>query len=260
MRTVAIIQARMGSTRLPGKALLPLAGVPAIRRVYDRARLIAGVDAVMVATTTSPQDDALAAYCDAHGIVVFRGSEADVLDRYVGAARSQQAGIVLRITGDCPLLDPVESAKVLALFRTTGGCDYACNCDPATLPDGLDTEVIGMAALARAAAMASDVPSREHVTLFIRRHPGVFRLAHCTHDPDLSAHRWTLDEPRDYAFLGRVADELAARNQFGHLEEVLVLLREKPELQQLNAGIARNEGLAKSLREEAARRGGGTTP
>lgn len=260
MKTVAIIQARMGSTRLPGKALLPLAGVPAIRRVFDRARLIAGVDAVMVATTTSSQDDPLAAYCDANGIAVFRGSEADVLDRYVGAARSQQADLVMRITGDCPLLDPVESAKVLALFRATAGCDYACNCEPPTLPDGLDTEVIGMAALARAAAMASDGPSREHVTLFVRQHPDLFKLARCTHDPDLSAHRWTLDEPRDYAFLGRVADELAARNRFGHLDEVLALLREKPEWMHLNAGIGRNEGLAKSLREEAARKGGETTP
>lgn len=252
MKTVAIIQARMGSSRLPGKMLMRLAGEPVIQHVHDRARRIAGLDDVLVATTVSTMDDPLAAYCEAHRIPVFRGSDEDVLDRYCLAAQELKADVVIRVTGDCPLLDPVESAKVLASFHRTPGCDYASNINPPCLPDGLDTEVVRFSALARVWREVSDPVTREHVTYYIPRHPEQFRLAAVTSKENLGHHRWTLDNAEDYRFLATVADELKKRQQFGYLNEVLAILRDYPELVKINQHTKRNEGLKKSLENEKA--------
>ena len=156
---------------------------------------------------------------------------------------------MMRVTGDCPFLDPVESEKVLKLFLDSKSCDYASNVDPPFLPDGLDTEVMSFGALQRAWQMAKDVPDREHVTLFIRRHPDIFLLRSLRGHLDLSAHRWTIDEGRDYEFLNAVAKRLAEKGQFGYLNEILALLDEEPDLSNINRGIPRNEGLEKSLRQ-----------
>jgi len=249
MRTVAIIQARMGSSRLPGKSMMPLGGEPAIAHVMRRAAMVEGVTRALVATTVSESDDQLAAFCEAAGVGVFRGSEDDVLDRYFRAAMAAGAEAVMRITGDCPLLDPVQSALVLERFLAEGA-DYASNASPPALPDGLDTEVISMAALETCRREASRRPQREHVTLFIHDNADSFRCVNVSNPRDLSGHRWTLDEEDDYRFLTAVFDELARRRQFGYLAEVLAILEDRPDLADMNSGIVRNEGLLKSLEEE----------
>jgi spore coat polysaccharide biosynthesis protein SpsF (cytidylyltransferase family) len=181
------------------------------------------------------------------GVVLFRGSSEDVLDRYYQAAKRESADVVVRVTGDCPFLDPVESEKVLRFFLEEKGCDYASNVDPPFLPDVLDTEVMSFSALQRAWQLARDVPDREHVTLFIRRHPNIFSVKSLHGDFDLSSHRWTIDERRDYEFLNAVAMRLAEKGQFGYLREIIDLMAEEPELLKINTDIRRNAGLEKSL-------------
>lgn len=247
MKKIAIIQARMSSTRLPGKVLMPLAGEPVIRWVYDRACRIEGLDRVVVATTESPADQPLVDFCRRNDIPIHRGSEQNVLDRFWQVTRQEGAEIVVRITADCPLLDPRRSGLVLARLLSDPGLDYVNNTDPPTLPDGLDTEAFRAAALHKAWRLADDDPSREHVTWYIRQHPREFKLATVRNEIDFSAHRWTLDERADAEFLEAVTAELRQRGQFGYLEEVLALLAERPELLEINSGIERNEGLRKSL-------------
>jgi spore coat polysaccharide biosynthesis protein SpsF len=249
MKIVAIIQARMGSSRLPGKMLMLLAGVPVIQWVYDRASRIDGVQQVLIATTDSNKDDPLATFCKEHDLPVFRGSEDDVLDRYYQAAQTIPSDAIVRITGDCPLLDPVESAKVVALFQQTPDADYASNIEPPTLPDGLDTEIIRSVTLKRIWRDVNAGPYREHVTYYVRRHPEQFKTTALQHIPDLSQHRWTLDNSEDYTFLNAVANELKQRRQFGHLEEVLAILRDHPELLAINQHLERNAGLKKALQQ-----------
>jgi spore coat polysaccharide biosynthesis protein SpsF len=237
----------MGSTRLPGKMLMPLAGKPVVQWVFEQARAIVGVDSALLATTIDARDDPLAAFCKSESIPVFRGSPEDVLDRYYQAAKQDHSDVVIRITGDCPFLDPAESGKVLNLFLNDDDCDYASNVNPPYLPDGLDTEVMSFDALSKAWETARDLSDREHVTLFIRRHPKMFRLKSMTVEADLSSHRWTLDEPRDYEFLNEVAGRLVDRGMAGNLGEILQLLESEPDLMNINSDIGRNEGLAKSL-------------
>jgi len=241
MRVVAVIQARMGSSRLPGKVLMTLVDQPVIQWVYERASRIPGVDEVVVATTTAVSDDPLAGWCEARGITLCRGSEEDVLDRYVTCARKHDADAVVRITADCPLLDPLVSADVLEAFNTQP-CDYASNTQPPTLPDGLDTEVISRDSLEISGREAGAAFDREHVTSFVRSHPERFKSASVVCEPDLSEHRWTLDELRDFTFLAAVAERLRRENASGSMGEILGILAAEPELSSLNAGIARNAG------------------
>ena len=236
-RIPVIVQARMGSTRLPGKVLMGLIDRPVIQWVYERARCIPGTDGAVVATSTDRRDDALARYCEREGIPVYRGSEADVLDRVVRCARGLDADAVVRVTADCPLLDPVQSGRVVAAFRAFEGCQYASNIDPRHLPDGLDTEVIGMAALEASWRDAADPLDREHVTPFVRRHPELFPATSVVSPGKLNHYRLTLDDIDDFTFLSAIVERLQARRQSGTLEEVLTIL-EDPELMRLHPGNA----------------------
>ena len=226
MRNVAIIQARMGSSRLPGKVLLPLGGIPVLRRVYDRVLRVPGLSAVAVATSTAPADDELARFCRDGGIPVYRGSEDDVLDRYYRVARELEAEAVMRITADCPLIDPRESARVLEAFHGTGDCEYACNVEPPFLPDGMDTEVVRFATLERLRREVTDRRYREHVTLYIRRHMDRFHTVALSGFPDLSGYRLTLDLPADFERLQALVEVLDRHHLFGYVEEVVAILRE----------------------------------
>jgi glutamate-1-semialdehyde 2,1-aminomutase len=249
MTTVAVIQARMGSTRLPGKVLEDVGGRPLLARVVERARRARRLDAVMVATTTAAADDAVAAWCAGAGVPCFRGSEEDVLDRYVGAAREADADVVVRLTADCPLLDPAVVDEVVAAYHSEP-CDYATNVLEPTYPDGLDTEVFSRAALERAAAEARLPSEREHVTPYIRNHPAQFRLRSVRGECDLSALRWTVDDPRDLELVRAVYARLGDA-EFG-MSDVLALLDEQPELGAVNAGIERNEGYRRSVEMDAS--------
>jgi glutamate-1-semialdehyde 2,1-aminomutase/spore coat polysaccharide biosynthesis protein SpsF len=173
MKTVAIVQARMGSTRLPGKVLLDLAGQPVLAWVVRASRAALGIDAVWVATSTAAADDAVATWCAANAVPCHRGSERDVLDRYAGAARDSSADVVVRLTADCPLLDPAVVAQTVRLRAVTNAA-YASNVDPPTWPDGLDCEVMTAEALFTAANEAMRDIDREHVTPFIRNNRARF--------------------------------------------------------------------------------------
>jgi len=248
VKATAIIQARMASTRLPGKVMADLAGRPVVERVVERARLAPSVEIVLVATSDQPSDDLLAAHCDAQGIPCYRGSQDDVLDRYYQAARHVGAEAIVRLTADCPLLDPEVLEKVLAALRS-GSFDYVSNTLEPTYPDGLDAEAFGRGALERAWHEAVLRSEREHVTAYIWKHPDRFRLGSVRHHEDLSGHRWTVDEPQDLEFVRRVYTYLGGK-RFG-MADVLSILREHPDVLEVNRGFTRNEGYQKSLREDS---------
>lgn len=248
---VAVVQARMGSTRLPGKVLADIAGRPMLERVVERVRRASMVHDVIVATSTDPQDDPIAAWCAHHHTRCFRGSEADVLDRIYHAARQAGADVVVRVTADCPLIDAAVVDRVVARYLQ-GAHDYVTNTLRYTLPDGLDVEVFGMDALAQVWREARLLADREHVTTYFRT-SGHFRIANVEHTPDLSAlrQRWTVDDPADLEFVRAVYAALGSGDGFG-LTEVLDLLEGRSELKQLNRETVRNEGYYRSLAREPA--------
>jgi len=250
MTTVAIIQARLGSNRLPGKVLADLGGQPVLAWVVRAARAIPGVDRVVVATSSAPADDAIAAWGAENSVTVHRGPEQDVLARFALAAAAEQAGTVLRLTADCPLLDPQVCGQVLALLHL-GPADYASNADPASWPDGLDCEALSAASLHAAAAEAVRPVEREHVTPFIRARRQRFRVLNLPCPlPGLQHQRWTLDTPEDLAFLRALVPHLPAGRAPSHLE-VLQVLAQQPGLSTLDQGREpRNQGLETALAAE----------
>jgi spore coat polysaccharide biosynthesis protein SpsF len=237
-RVVAIVQARMGSTRLPGKVLLPLAGRPMVLHVAERAARIPGVDGVLVATPDEPADAPLRDVLGANGIDWVSGPSDDVLRRYAIAAAAADADVVVRITSDCPLLSPVVSGRVVAAFLE-GGADYASNTLQRTWPRGMDTEVLGREALDAVDAAATEPFEREHVTPAIWQHPERFRLRSVRGSEDLSQLRLTVDTAEDFQLVETVFETLGRDDV--ELDEVLGLLRRRPDLAALNAGVAQKE-------------------
>lgn len=235
MRTVAIIQARMGSTRLPGKVLMDLGGETVLSRVLNRVQRTTLVDQVIVATTTVLQDDVIVQACLERGIRSFRGSEDDVLGRYYHAAVESGADVVVRITSDCPLIDPQVIDATIRLF-TNQGCDYASNVFPRTYPRGLDVEVFSSDALGRAWQEARSLHEREHVTPYLYEHPARFRQVSLRAAKDYSRHRWTLDTPEDLQLLRAIYARMGNRNDFSWTA-VLDLLEREPELGDLNSHV-----------------------
>ncbi len=250
MNTAAIIQARMGSTRLPGKMLMNIAGKPAIEHVIERIRQAKRVEQIVLATTTAPADDALCRWAKEREVLVYRGSEQDVLDRYYQCAKEYGARVVVRLTGDCPLLDPEIIDAVIGVFED-GNCDYASNIHPPSYPDGLDVEVFSFQALEKAWTEAKFPSEREHVTPYMWKHPELFRMKNYElrikgEAVDMSTERWTLDTPEDLEFMERVIP--CCRDfSFGTVMEVL---KKHPEWRAINARFRRNEGYEKSLQSE----------
>jgi spore coat polysaccharide biosynthesis protein SpsF len=234
-RIVAIVQARMGSTRLPGKIMLPLLGEPVLTRVMRRAARARTIDEVVVATTTLIDDDAVVALAAAEGWPVVRGSETDLLDRYLNAVRAHDAEVVVRITSDCPLIDAdVIDATVDAFLAAD--VDYASNTlEPPTYPRGLDVEVIERTALERAGREDTDPAWREHATPYLYRHPELFRLLRVPADDDHSDVRWTLDTPEDYVLIARIYEALA-RDDFTW-REALAVVEANPAWASINSGV-----------------------
>ena len=249
MNVIVIIQARMGSTRLPGKVMMPLAGKPAIQHVIERAKLIPGISKVTMATPISSEDGPLVQFCKSMDVPVFRGSENDVLDRYYQAALLHQADIVVRITGDCPLIDPMESGKVIKKILEMDA-DYVSNTNPPMLPDGLDTEALNIDALKTSWENARKNSEREHVTLYICSNPQEFKIGSVLYQDDFSQYRLTLDEMADYLLLKKIFSDLEERGQFGYLNELILILKSNPEFLKINRHIGRNEGLDSSLRQD----------
>jgi spore coat polysaccharide biosynthesis protein SpsF len=234
MKTVAIIQARMGSTRLPGKVLKDLTGQTVLARVIERLRWARLIDELLVATTASSADDVIVAECRKCSVAVFRGDENDVLDRYYYAAQLLKAEIVVRITSDCPFIDPEITDKTIAAFLDARP-DYASNALLRTYPRGLDTEVMSMETLSRAWQEAKNSHEREHVTPYIYEHPEKFKILPVTGDADHGSHRWTLDTREDLEFLQAVHARF--RNDMFTWGDVLAVLEREPALFEINRAV-----------------------
>ncbi len=239
MKTVAIVQARMGSTRFPNKVMRPVCGTPMIGLLLERLSKARKIDQIVLATSVDPCNDPLASYVESIGYPVYRGSERDVLDRYYRAAKQHQADVVVRVTGDCPLVDPNVVDSVIGLFDESS-VDYASNVAPPTYPDGLDVEVFTFSALDLAWNEARNPQHREHVTPFIRESPRCTRI-NLGNSSDESAQRWTVDEPEDLAVVERVFAHFHPRRDFSWLE-VLALRDDHPDWFEVNRHLVRNAG------------------
>lgn len=239
MKTVAIVQARMGSTRLPNKVMSLIVRKPLIELLLTRLSNARSIDEIVVATSADTRNDILAKHVESIGYKVFRGSEDDVLDRYFRAAVAMSADVIVRITGDCPLLDPAIVDSTVSL-RIQSDADYASNSAPPSFPDGLDTEVFTMSSLALAHAQATTAAQREHVTPYIRE-SGQFRTANLISAIDVSFMRWTVDEPADLEVVRNVFNHFDPRTDF-ELSDIIALTKTNPELFAGNQHLRRNEG------------------
>ncbi|GIW07980.1 MAG: hypothetical protein KatS3mg060_2785 [Dehalococcoidia bacterium] len=250
MTTLALIQARTSSSRLPGKVLADIGGRPMILRVVERVRATPSVDRTVVVTSDRPDDDALAALLANSDVPCFRGSLDDVLDRFYRAARHFGGDTIVRITGDCPLVDPIVVERVLRAHRASGA-DYTTNTLRYTFPDGLDVEVFSFAALELAHTEATKPSEREHVTPYLRNGDR-FRVHNVEHVVDLSGRRlqWSVDTPDDLEFVRAVYARLADQPAFG-MSDVLALLEREPLLLTIQREKIPNEGYYRSLYQEA---------
>jgi spore coat polysaccharide biosynthesis protein SpsF (cytidylyltransferase family) len=247
MKVVAIIQARMNSARLPGKVLLPLAGKPVLKHIVDRLRNCQLLTQVVVATSNELSDVPVVEFCSSNQIDYYRGSLNDVLDRYYQAGKEIQADVIVRITGDCPLIDPVIVDAVIAGYLAG---DYDLYGLTGEFPDGLDCTVFSFSAIEKAWNEASLKSEREHVGPYIENNPKLFKTGglHLFHG--LAAQRWTLDEPQDYELLTQIFDELYSPSIPFYSHDILQLMGKRPELPLLNHEITRNAGYIKSLQED----------
>lgn len=239
MKVIAIVQARMGSTRFPNKVMKAIGGRPMLELLLSRLSQAKEVDRIVVATSIDPRNQPLINHVRKLGYACTQGSENDVLDRYVQAAREHQASVVVRITGDCPLVDPVLVDEVVRGFKTAGA-DYFSNVDPPTYPDGLDIEVFTIQALEQANQEANRSHDREHVTSYLRN-SGRFKTASMRHSENLSTLRWTVDEPADFAVIEKVFQYFHPRTDFTW-SEVLQLQYQRSDIFNINQNIVRNEG------------------
>jgi len=240
MRIVTIIQARMGSNRLPGKVLMNLAGKTMLAWVVSRCRRARTIDQVTVATTTKQTDDIIVELCSRNSWSYSRGSEDDLLDRYYQAALQQRADIVVRITSDCPLIDPWIIDLTVNNFLENGHADYASNTlSPRTYPRGLDVEVFSFEALKRAWQENNNPAWREHVTPYFYYHPEIFRLVRVADDKDYSAMRWTVDTAEDLTLVRNILEFF--QNDHFTWHQVINLIENHPEWLEINRHIIQKD-------------------
>lgn len=248
MQTVAIIQARMGSTRLPGKVLRDIGEKPMLEHVLERARATRELDKIVVATTENEEDDEIVRVVQRMGVTFFRGSEQDVLDRYYQAAKVHDANPVVRLTADCPLLDPDEVDRVVKSFVASPDLDYLGTGE--TYPEGYGTEVFTYEALQRAWEEASLSSEREHVTSYIWDGDDSFAVGRIELPQDLTAIRVTVDRPVDVEVVTKIVNDISTPGDLIGIEDVVYYLREQPDVASLNKDIPRREGYKRSIRKE----------
>lgn len=248
IKILGILQVRASSSRLPAKALAPILGRPMLAQQLDRVRRARSLDALVVATSTAPSDDAIEALCMSEGVRCFRGSLDDVLDRFYQAALAYAPQHVVRLTGDCPLIDPELIDRVVA-SAVAGQFDFG-GTDPKKVPDGLDVEVLRFAVLEHAWKHATRPSDREHVSLMILRQPELFRIGLFGGGLDSAHLRLTVDEPEDLDLVRRIYAALYPGSPAFTTRDILDLLAAQPGLLDVNRGIARNEGLRRSLEQD----------
>lgn len=238
MTTAIIVQARMSSTRLPGKVLLPIMGRPVMEYQLERLRRVHTADKIVIATTTNPADQPIVELAEKLGFAHFRGPESDVLSRFYHAAQDAGAGTVVRCNSDCPLIDPAVVDRVISAYQEESHLyDYVSNILRPTYPTGMHTEVFSIEVLEEAHRLAKEPLEREHVTPYIYRRPKSFRLKNIALDQDLSWHRWTLDLPEDLDLISRIYQALYPVNPLFTMDDVLNTLARQPEWLKINSHI-----------------------
>ena len=239
-KIVTVVQARTGSSRLPGKVLLDLLGQPLLLRMLERVQAALRADTIVVATTTDPSDDPIEALCAQQGLPCYRGSVHDLLDRHYQAGLLFGADAVAKIPSDCPLIDPAVIDRVFQFFLENN-FDYAGNLHPATYPDGNDVEIMSMPALHKAWTEARRPLEREHTTPYFWENPNLFSVGNITWETGLDysmSHRWTIDYPEDFAFIRTVYEHLYPKNPHFSLQDILDLTDQHPDIFALNSRYA----------------------
>ena len=233
---VAIVQARMGSSRLPGKVLKPVLGKPLLWHLVRRLQHSKLIDKIGIATTNNKNNEPIIRLAQEMGLALFRGSEEDVLDRFYKAARQFGASVIVHITSDCPLVDYEVADRVIGYYlENEGKFDYVSNMHPQTFPDGLDVSVYSFAALEKAWREATKPFQREHVTPYIWDQPEIFRIGNVENDVDLSGReRWTLDYEEDYEFIKAIYENLYKEGEVFLMRDILRFLDAHPEIREIN--------------------------
>jgi spore coat polysaccharide biosynthesis protein SpsF len=239
-KIVAIIQARMTSSRLPGKVMIDIAGFPMLYHVIKRVSSAQMLDQIVVATTDDPADDPIEEFCNSNGFLCFRGHPFDVLDRYYQAASKFKADIIVRITADCPIMDPTLIDTLIQSFLDTG-VDFGANRLPPpwkrTYPIGLDIEIVRFEALEKAWQEAESQFEREHVMPYLYDQPGRFKIMLAHHEPDYGEQRWTVDTPLDLALVNKIFGYFSPRIDFSWME-VIDLIKRDPDLENINISVS----------------------
>lgn len=240
LKTVAIVQARMGSTRLPGKVMKVLGNKSVLGQVITRLKAVPSIDEIIIATTTNPEDDILVAEAGKYDVYSYRGSKENVLSRYFQAAEERSADVIVRVTSDCPLIDPIITENTIQLFHNSN-VDYVSNKMLTTFPRGLDTEVFSFQALKNAYDHAYNEIHTEHVTPYIYLHPEKFHLLDYVWHTDYSEYRWTLDTVEDYELISKIYEKLDRSDQIFSWLEGIKLMEEQPDLILINKHIHQKE-------------------
>ena len=242
-----IVQARMSSTRLPGKVMMEILGKPLLWHTINRLRQSKRIEKIIIATTDNNSEKKIVELSIDNNIDFFCGNEEDVLDRYYQAALKFNIDHIVRITADCPVIDPQVVDKVIvAYLNNLGNVDYASNTHPPTYPDGLDTEIFSFDALETASKEAKKKFQREHVTPFLWEQHDRFKQINVENDEDLSFLRWSVDEEKDFIFIENIFQELFPKKEIFLMNDIIDLLMRKSKLIEINNGIKRNEGFVKS--------------
>jgi spore coat polysaccharide biosynthesis protein SpsF len=247
-KITVMIQARTSSTRLPRKVLEFIDHKPMIWHVINRVKQIPSVEQIALITTTDNDDKILLDIANENKIIGFSGQKFDVLDRHYQCAKQINADPIIRITSDCPLIDPFLVEKILK-FYLKNNYDYVSNIFPPSFPDGLDTEIFSFDALERAAKSANLASEREHVSPYITKNPSIFKIGNYENNQNLSDYRWTVDKPQDLEFVKTIYSRMKPKTIFS-MDEVLNLISQEPTLMEIHKGSFRNEGYAKSVKND----------
>lgn len=240
MNVVAIIQARTGSTRLPNKIFLKLVNAPLLYHVVNRLRPSKEIDKIVIATTSSSNDNSVEEWCLKNSLDYFRGSENNVLDRYYHAAKKFNADIIIRVTADDPFKDYRLIDQAVKILKDEN-YDFVCNNNPVSFPEGLDVEVLSMHALSKSFFNSISNFEKEHVTQYIHRNKNSFKIFNIKNDKDLSSNRWTIDTIDDYLFTTEIYNRLFSVNNVFLTEDIYQLLEKNPQLLQINNEVKKSD-------------------
>jgi len=238
MNIVIIVQARMGSTRLPGKILKEVLGRPLLEYLLERLKRVENANEICVATTIKEQEQPILDVCSRMSVKTFRGSEEDVLERYFLAAQDFKADAIVRVTSDCPLIDPLEIDKLIKYYlENSKSYDFIADGPERSYPMGMGAEIFSFEALKKAHENAKTQPEREHVTPYICWQPQLFRLGYISYREDQSDHRWTLDTPKDYELISKIIENLYPTNLEFTIEDIFDLINKNPQWKNINSHV-----------------------